>query len=110
MNSKYALLLVAAVSALVVEEEASAFEIIVVAAANDHGYADDVPLRYAESDADHVVDALSELGTPRKIHRAIGGDARAIQSALAEARKNVEEVHASGEKALLSFYYSGHAD
>jgi hypothetical protein len=103
-------LLFAGLSTIAVEEEASAFEIVVVAAANDRGYADDVPLRYAESDADRILSALSELGRPRKIHRAVGGDAHSIQIAIAEARKDVDDARSAGQKTLLFFYYSGHAD
>lgn len=84
--------------------------IVLVVLANDYGYGADVPLRYAEADAARFVEALSELGRVDRVHAAIGGDSESAQAALAEAQKDLRDGRALGEKTLLIFYYSGHAD
>lgn len=84
--------------------------IILVALANDYGFGGDVPLRFAEADAVRMTETISELSGGATIHSAIGGDAHAAQSALENAAKDVDAAKSRGERSLLIFYYSGHAD
>ena len=78
---------------------------------NDLGDLQDVPLRYAETDARKVHDALRAVGdvAPEHITMLLGDDAEAVLRAV--VRLN-DEIRATPdrEEALLLVYYSGHAD
>lgn len=84
--------------------------IILVALANDYGFGSDVPLRFAEADAVRMTETISELSGGAQVHAAIGGDAHAAQVALENAAQDVASAKSRGERSLLIFYYSGHAD
>jgi hypothetical protein len=74
------------------------------------GWADDRPLRYAESDAQRVRDVLVELGGFPEEHVQLlkEPDTAQVREAL---HRLTEAVKAAGEQeSLVVFYYSGHAD
>ncbi len=76
------------------------------------GEASDEPLRYAESDARRVREALVELGGVRAARATLvlGGGTRPVLDALTEARGRAAELTASGHRVVLLFYFSGHGD
>ncbi len=74
------------------------------------GWADDRPLRYAESDAHRVRDVLVELGgfPEERIQLLREPDTAQVREAL---RRLAESVKALGaQESLVVIYYSGHAD
>lgn len=78
----------------------------------DEGDDDDVPLRYAELDAQRMRDVLTELGdvtTSRAIlvHSRRPSD---IREAVREVSGRAAELHEAGYRITFLFYYSGHGD
>ncbi|WP_164017843.1 caspase family protein [Pyxidicoccus trucidator] len=73
------------------------------------GWANDKPLRHAESDAEHVRDVLVELGgfAPDRVHLLRDPDTASVRALL---RKMSGWLRASRGESLLFVYYSGHAD
>src|SRR5262245_2184681 len=81
-----------------------AVRIAIVVSAN-HGLQADVPLRFAETDAQKVARALVDLDgfRPDDVHLLLG----ATPVALRERLMQLSDRAAGGE---VLFYYSGHAD
>src|SRR5262245_48250868 len=77
---------------------------LAIVVGNNHGLSGDVPLRFAESDAQKVARALVDLGGFRadEVHTVLGQGPDALRSQLAR-------LPAAGDGEVL-FYYSGHAD
>ena len=83
---------------------------ILVAVGAETGIPGDVPLRYAASDATHLASALEELGGLSRSYLLTTGTSSGLQQTLEQVQKEVAAARATGERTLLVFYYSGHAD
>jgi len=88
----------------------AAGERYLIAIGNNYGAKDELPLRYAETDARRLADVLERLGglAPQNTIRILGRDSQAVLEAI----RNVDERIArqgSADSTLL-VYYSGHAD
>jgi hypothetical protein len=70
-----------------------------------------VPLRYAEQDAQRMAAVLKELGrySEAKTQVLLGPDKKAVLGALRGLRDTLQAHQDKGEQAQLVFYYSGHA-
>lgn len=80
---------------------------------NNAGDASDAKLRYAESDAAKVYEALRDLGgfAPANMLLLKGEDARTIEETLIDVNERVRASLSQPENQVLLFvYYSGHAD
>ncbi len=79
---------------------------------SNRGAADDVPLRYAESDVDAVARALMELGgfPSERVTRLYAPNAPRVRRALLELIVRMQQDLRGGGEAVLFAYYSGHAD
>ncbi|MFP2930136.1 caspase domain-containing protein, partial [Pyxidicoccus sp. 3LG] len=73
------------------------------------GWANDKPLRHAESDAEHVRDVLVELGgfSADRVHLLRDPDTAEVRALL---RRMAGWLRANRGDTLLFVYYSGHAD
>ncbi len=73
------------------------------------GWANDRPLRHAESDAAHVRDALVELGgfAPDRVTLLKDPDTADVRAHLRRLAATLREANA---ETLFVFYYSGHSD
>ena len=80
-----------------------------VVVGNNLGSGDDVPLRYAESDAARVAAVLREVGEvkPQDLVLLRGDDADTVRRALIAVN---ERIRTAGGQTVLIVYYSGHAD
>lgn len=89
-------------------EAARRFAVLV---ANAEGGAGTRPLRYAERDAERVLDALTRLGGVQQndAFLVLGQDARGLEDALTRAEQAIAQAAVNGEATELVFYYSGHA-
>lgn len=78
---------------------------VAVIIGNDRGLSDEVPLRYAGTDALKMQRALEDLGgfESSDIHTLIGSKADGLRSLLASLSRDSETP-----PSLLFFYYSGH--
>lgn len=81
----------------------------VVAIGNDRGRADEVPLRYAERDAQAMAAIMRRLGgvNPQDLVVVNGGSANDVRRTLLEVNTRIRPH--SAQSALI-VYYSGHAD
>jgi hypothetical protein len=80
---------------------------------NNRGAADETPLRYAESDAVRMYEALNQLGDFGALDMMLlqGQDAATVRSALIAMNERIRESTAQPDtQAVLVVYYSGHAD
>jgi hypothetical protein len=77
---------------------------LAIVVGNNHGLSGDVPLRFAESDAQKVARVLVDLGGFRaeEVHMVLGANPDGLRSQLGR-------LPAAGDGEVL-FYYSGHAD
>jgi hypothetical protein len=77
---------------------------------NNAGHGVDVPLRFAETDAARVSQTLTELGGFDRSHVRLldSPDADAVERTFDEVSRAI--AAAKDERALVVFYYSGHAD
>jgi len=80
-------------------------------AGNDAGGGDTRPLRYAAEDARKVHAVLTELGgvSPSDALLLVNQPASEVWRALAGLETRIAEARARGERALLLFFFSGHA-
>jgi Caspase domain len=80
-----------------------------VVVGNDLGQPPDVALRYAEADAARVAAMLQEVGgvRPENLVLLRGQDAGTVRRTLIAVN---DRVRAAGGQAMLTVYYSGHAD
>ncbi len=90
---------------------ARALERFAVVVGNNAGHDFRRSLRYAESDAEKLAQALVELGgfNARQVRVLVGQDADQTRAALLAAESQATAARAQGEQTLLLFYYSGHA-
>lgn len=82
-------------------------------AGNNHGQGDDVPLRYAESDARRVAQVLRDLGgfEPADIVLLQNENADTVRRSLISLNDRIRSAQSLPDtQALLFVYYSGHAD
>ena len=79
---------------------------VVLVAASDRGAGPDIPLSFAERDAERIADALEDSVEGAEIHRHIGVDADGLQSALAELSQRITTLSAKGAKVTAIVYYS----
>lgn len=84
----------------------------VVAIAHNQGDPYEMPLRYAERDAELFVDALTRLGgvARQRIIRLDGADADAVRGALRDVGQRLARAERAREDVGLVVFYSGHAD
>ncbi len=70
------------------------------------------PLLFAESDAARVRDLFVRIGSvaPRDSILLIDADRSRLLEALRTLRASIERDRAAGQRSVLLFYYSGHAD
>ena len=94
---------------LVLSGVAEAARTHVVAIGNDRGRADEVPLRFAERDAQALADIMRRLGgvRPQDLVVVNGGNASDVRRTLLEVNTRIRPQ--SAQSALI-VYYSGHAD
>ena len=80
-------------------------------AGNDQGGADTRPLRYATEDARKVHAVLTQVGgvAPVDALLILNQSAQDVWRSLAGLETRIAEARAHGDRALLIFYYSGHA-
>ncbi len=86
---------------------------IAVVVGNNQGHDPEETLRYAERDARKVHGVLTELGAFSSKHSRLllDADAGEVWKAIRGVEKQIaKQRRASGEKALLLFFYSGHAE
>jgi hypothetical protein len=79
---------------------------------NDLGARDEPRLRFAETDAVKLHDALKEIGgfSPENLVLLRGESPAVARSALIAVNARVRESIAAGRQVVLLVYYSGHAD
>ena len=80
---------------------------------NNRGFAEDVALRYAESDATRVFDVLRDLGgfQPADMVLLRGENADTVQRTLITVNDRIRAaVSLPDTRVMLFVYYSGHAD
>jgi len=85
----------------------------VVAIGNNDGGANEVGLRYAESDAAKIADVMRDLGgvPPNQIVLLKAEDADTARKAIVDINERIRlAVQTPDDQATLVVYYSGHAD
>lgn len=84
---------------------------VAVLVAHPTGGPDTEPLRYPARDARKLSAVLQELGgfAPADITLLAAPTAPAVAAALVQAEARVAQARAAGRRAVLLFYYSGHA-
>ncbi len=77
---------------------------------NNAGHGIDVPLRYAETDADRVASTLVELGgfATARVTVLRSPNVAQVEETFASVGRAIERAHDGN--AMVFFYYSGHAD
>lgn len=80
-------------------------------AGNDQGGADTRPLRYATEDARKMHAVLTQLGgvAPGDALLVLNQSAQAVWQSLSGLEARIAEARARGDRAVLIFYFSGHA-
>jgi len=83
-----------------------------VIAGNDTGFAAEVTLRYAETDAQKVFEVLRGLGDflPENMVLLQGRGGSELQRVLISMNARIRADSSAGREAVLFVYYSGHAD
>ncbi|MBK7863953.1 MAG: caspase family protein [Archangiaceae bacterium] len=101
-----------ALTASLAASAAGAEHRLAVLAGSNLGDAAEEPLRFAESDARRMRDALVEVGAlnPGDVRLVLGQDPRAVLDALEASQRRAAELTARGERVLFFFYFSGHGD
>jgi hypothetical protein len=81
-----------------------------LAVGENRGLGEDPALRYAQSDARHVLQVLEEVGDvePQRAVLIAGGDANAVRAALTQLQQRLEAEGQSDDMVVL--YISSHAD
>ncbi|MCK6546454.1 caspase family protein, partial [Myxococcota bacterium] len=84
---------------------------VAVVVGNNVGLPEDVVLRYAEADAKRMHTLLVESGgvEPSRAALVLGGTARDVERAIAEAAGRVDELARLGPVSMI-VYVSSHAD
>ena len=90
----------------------AAVDCYAVLVGNDAGAADEPRLRFAETDAVKLHDALRELGDfpPENLVLLRGERPASARGALIAVNDRVRDSVAAGRQVVLLVYYSGHAD
>jgi hypothetical protein len=91
--------------------QAAVVRYAVIVGHND-GDADEVRLRYAQSDATKVFQVLHDLGgfRPENMVLLLGEDADTTQRVIIDVNDRVRTAKENGDDAVLFVYFSGHAD
>ncbi|HMG22793.1 MAG TPA: caspase family protein [Kofleriaceae bacterium] len=78
----------------------------------DQGEDDDLPLRYAELDAERMRDLFTELGDVASARAILvrGRHPGDVREAVREASGRAAELRDAGYRVTFLFYYSGHGD
>jgi hypothetical protein len=106
----YALLLSLAVGALPAAAEVERFAVLIGNNVGDEG---DVPLTYAERDAERMANVLQQLGgfPAQNVVTLSGRTADQVRGALIATNQRVRAAASKdGVQPMLFVYYSGHAD
>jgi hypothetical protein len=84
---------------------------IVVSIGSNLGHKNDKQLRYAESEAQDMLNTLQHLGGFKSewSYLLLGKTAEQVNTTFAEIKERIQEIGPQG-KVLLLVYYSGHAD
>jgi len=79
---------------------------------NDQGTSDEVPLRYAETDAAKIAGVLQAVGgfASENVVLLRGGDAEGAMRAIIAINERVRSRMGMGGDTVLLVYYSGHGD
>ena len=79
---------------------------------NNVGKDGELPLQFAETDAQAIGNLLHELGgfDRERVKILLRGDDLGLQRELDQLRGRIAEIRANGNSALFLFYYSGHGD
>lgn len=80
---------------------------------NNHGASVEMPLRYAESDAERMAAVLRELGgvQPADLIVLTGESEDTVRRTLITTNARISEAqNVPGTEVMLTVYYSGHAD
>ncbi|MEM9487788.1 MAG: caspase family protein [Myxococcota bacterium] len=101
------LVLVLGALAGVAEAQIERYAVII---GNNEGAADEIRLRYAESDADKIYDVLRGLGgfRPERMLLLKGEDAATVKRALISMNSRIRGRR--DRQTMVFVYYSGHAD
>jgi hypothetical protein len=80
-------------------------------AGNDQGGADTRPLRYATEDARKMHAVLTQVGgvAPDDALLVLNQSAQTVWQSLSGLEARIAEARARGDRAILIFYFSGHA-
>ncbi len=99
-----------AVLALGAAQAAAGIERYAILVGNNRGDPDEEELRYAETDAAKLADALEEVGgfAPENLILLRGKSASAVRRSLIALNDRIRTR--SGGRTILFVYYSGHAD
>ena len=91
---------------------AAAAERLALVVGADVGAPQEEPLRYAQSDARRMRDVMVELAgvLPERALLLTSAQPAQVSSALDELRGRAAELHRSGKRVELFFYFSGHGD
>jgi hypothetical protein len=83
-----------------------------VAIGNNRGDADELPLRFAERDAQQLAEVLRQQGgvPSRRTTLLLGEDAGTVRRTLEDLNAELRGQLQSGQPSALIVYYSGHAD
>jgi hypothetical protein len=78
---------------------------------NNVGLGPDVPLRYAEKEAQDLAHLFQDMGGLRRERSTVlvGQRADVVRDALTSTEGQIAELHAAGHEVLVVLYYSGHA-
>ncbi len=81
-------------------------------AGNNVGTDGELPLQFAETDAERFGDLLAELGgfDRSRIRVMTNGSVDRLQGELDQFRGRIAEIRAQGDDPLFVFYFSGHGD
>jgi hypothetical protein len=111
MSRRLSLAVALALLAPAARARAETARLAVVVGAND-GAPGTAPLRYAERDAERVAGVLVEVGQlrPEQLTVLRSPTAAKLRAALDAAEATARARRAAGDKVVLLFYYSGHAD
>jgi hypothetical protein len=105
-------LLVLALTALTAVSAAAETRRVALVVANHDGGEGLARLRYAERDAQRLVDVISDLGgfEGADILWMVDKESSDVMRQLDEVERRVEELKRSGDDVMFLFYYSGHAE
>jgi len=112
MSTLLALSLLAHLPAPAIAAEAQVTRRFALVAGSNDGGGERVELRYADTDAQAVVDVLEELGgvEPGDTWLLTDVDRAELEFGFQEIKGRIKAAEAAGERTELMVYYSGHSD